>query len=77
MVALAGIEKRSELAELDRSKFQGAPREAVEAALDHLERSYGGPQAYLQTIGFSLQQQEQLRRHLRVGTGDAMPVPAL
>eukprot|EP00798_Chlamydomonas_sp_ICE-L_P008168 gene8168-1423_t len=59
-VALAGIENKPELKGLDHSKFQGAPMDAMESALDYLRSKYGSPRAYLTSIGFGPDRQDRL-----------------
>ncbi len=64
-VALAGIEKKPELKGLDRSAFEGAPREAMQDALQYLRLRYGSPAGYMTAIGFGPEQQNRLRALLR------------
>ncbi|GFR41305.1 hypothetical protein Agub_g1981 [Astrephomene gubernaculifera] len=63
-VALAGLEGREELAGLDRSQFERAPREVMEATLDYLRRRYGSFSGYLTSIGFGPERQQRLRELL-------------
>lgn len=39
-----------------------APAEVMAATLTHLDDMYGGPQAYLESIGFTQDQQQRLAR---------------
>lgn len=64
-VALAGIENRPELKGLDKTKFEGAPAEAMEEALTYLRRRYGSPQQYLSKIGFREDSQKRMAELLR------------
>lgn len=64
MVALAGLEKHPDLKNLDRSKFERAPAEAMQHALKHLSAEYGGVLQYLEHIGFGIPKQERLRNAL-------------
>ncbi len=43
-----------------------APAEVMAATLSHLEDAYGGASAYLQSIGFSKEQQQRLAKALAV-----------
>jgi len=61
-VALGGMEKDKELQELDTAMFSRAPPEAMEQTLEYFEAVYGGIRAYLEGIGFTRAQQDQLAR---------------
>lgn len=63
-VALGGMEKDKELQQLDRTLFSRAPPEVMQKTLAHLQGRYGGAKGYLDSIGFSQQQQERLARSL-------------
>ncbi|KAG2499238.1 hypothetical protein HYH03_002817 [Edaphochlamys debaryana] len=63
-VALAGLEKREELAGLDRAKFERAPPEAMRATLEYVRRRYGSFSGYLTHIGFGPEKQRRLRELL-------------
>lgn len=43
-----------------------APAEVMAATLSHLEDAYGGASAYLQSIGFTKEQQQSLAKALVV-----------
>jgi hypothetical protein len=60
-VALAGIENKKELRGLDFSKFEGAPAEAMEEALLYMRTKYGSPAAYLSSIGFGDDAQNEMK----------------
>ncbi|MEW5309689.1 MAG: hypothetical protein WDW38_001555 [Sanguina aurantia] len=60
MVALAGIEKRPELAGLDKSRFEGSPPEAMEGALAYAKLRYGSLGQYMQKAGFTAEKQKRL-----------------
>lgn len=64
MVALAGIEQDPQASGLDRSKFERAPREAMEHALEFIREQYGGVEQYLVQNGFNVAEQEELRQLL-------------
>ena len=64
LVAMAGIEKKRELDGIDRSKFEGAPREALKEALDFIKQKHGSVTGYLCGIGFDADKQWRLRSAL-------------
>ncbi|KAL3151003.1 hypothetical protein ABBQ38_012875 [Trebouxia sp. C0009 RCD-2024] len=62
-IALGGLEKEDkELHQLDRAVFSKAPAEVMAATLTHLDEMYGGPSRYLESIGFSREQQQRLAK---------------
>lgn len=68
-IALGGMEKDKELKELDTALFSRAPPEAMQATLDHIERQFGGIDAYLDNIGFTRENRERLARSLSYSNG--------
>jgi protein-tyrosine phosphatase len=46
-----------------------SPAEGMHATLTHLDSAYGSPEAYLQAIGISQQELQQLRQRLRSAQG--------
>lgn len=44
----------------DRKLLAQAPAEVMAATLTHLDEMYGGPLHYLESIGFSREQQQRL-----------------
>lgn len=66
-IALGGLEKDdAELNQLDRAVFSKAPPEVMAATLSHLDETYGGPSGYLESIGFTKQQQQRLAKAVSV-----------
>ena len=61
VVAMAGIEMKKELDGIDRSKFEGAPQEALEEALSFVKSKHGSINGYLCSIGFDEEKQVRLR----------------
>jgi hypothetical protein len=69
-VALAGLEGDPRVTGLDRSKFERAPREAMEHALRYIEAKHGSVANYLAAAGFTPPEQQQLKEQL-LGAADA------
>ncbi|DBA84394.1 hypothetical protein WJX77_004255 [Trebouxia sp. C0004] len=66
-IALGGLEKEDkELNQIDQAVFSKAPAEVMAATLSHLDDAYGGAAAYLQSIGFTREQQQRLAKALAV-----------
>ncbi|KXZ56352.1 hypothetical protein GPECTOR_1g311 [Gonium pectorale] len=63
-VALAGLEKREELAGLDRAQFERAPPEVMRGTLEHVRSRYGSFSGYLTSVGFGPDKQRRLRELL-------------
>ncbi len=63
-MAMAGIENKPELKGLDRSKFEGAPAEAMHSALQYINDKYGSVPGYLRSIGFGREQQQRIKELL-------------
>jgi len=71
-MALGDIAKDDELRKLDKSIFNGAPREAMEHVLSYIRGRYGDRDGYLDRIGFGAAWRDRLRAALEAD-GESLP----